>query len=204
MSRTLILVAGVVVLAFVLLRMQGCQRDADTRFEQAAKAAEDSAAVWRVRADSAQAVADSASVRRERAEVRADQAEARADSIRVIGGAVRTRIVHVEVPAEAVPFTAPRDTLIALLTDENTELRTVVAEKDSALIEASSEADALRRVVALHEQSIGVLEEALAMRPSRRWWVPKLTVGYAGIVDRQTREIRDGPGVSVGWEVSFW
>lgn len=203
MSRTLILIAGVVVLAFGLLWYQGCQRDADTRFEQAAKAAEDSAAAWKALADSAAAEADSANVRRGRAEQRADQAEARADSIRVRSVEVRTRIVHVEVPAEAVPFTAPRDTLIALLTDENAELRTVVAEKDSALLEATMESDALRQANALLTQSVGVLEEALAMRPSRRWWMPKLTVGYAGIVDRQTREIRDGPGVSVGWEVSF-
>lgn len=205
MSRNLIgLIAGAVVLVLGLLWWQGRARDASTRFEQAARAAEDSAAVWKAAADSGKVEADSAHARRERAEQRADLAEARADSIRVIRGEVRTRIVTVEVPADALPFTAPRDTLIALLTAENTELRLVVAAKDTALAEASTEATSLRQANALLEQSVGVLEEALAMRPSRRWWVPKITAGYSAIVDRQTREIRDGPGISLGWEVSVF
>jgi hypothetical protein len=182
--KYVVLAAGCIVL---LMWAEGCQRDRQSAWEARADAALAQSEQDRQAATEAQRWADLYAAR-------ADSAIARADSLAHAGGRVIERIRTVIVPAEAIPYTAPRDTAIAILTAEVGALR-------GALRDRTAEADELRNANALLAGNVARLEGVLrdGPKPDRRW-MPVVVVGAAAGMDTGGR-LFAGPAVSVGWRV---
>jgi hypothetical protein len=180
-------VATVAVLTLSLLWLQGRSRDARVAWEARAVAALEQSARDRQSATEARHRADEA-------QQRAVRAESAADSIAQTRRQVVERIRTVTVPAEAIPYTAPRDTAIALLTAEVDTLRVALAER-------RVESDALRLANATLAGNVARLEAVLRERPRpERRWMPVIVVGVSAGVGADLRPFA-GPAVSVGWRV---
>lgn len=196
MTRTVLYLLAVAALAVLaLLLWQGRQNERE--------------ATWRADRERLVAEADSARVVARRAVAAADSATARsaaavrqADSLRGRRPALIVRIDTVTVPAEALPYTAPRDSLIRNLTEENNLLRVALAEEEMAVA-------TLRRA---HGRLLGTVDSLAALvnrAPAGRAKLlgllplPEVTVGYSAGVDRVRREFFDGPAVHVGWRIAL-
>lgn len=136
------------------------------------------------RADSARAVA--AVLQADSAERVATAAEARANEL---AERTRERVVEVrevEVPAEAEPFVAPRDSIIDELLVENDNLRTANAHLRVAV-------DTLRAALFRTQGTVRDLQVVLEERPGPRpVWQPEVGLGvFAGACT-------DGPCAGVG------
>lgn len=183
-----LVVAAVVVLAF-LAGAQAGDRSAAKEWEARAMAATDSSRVAMAAVAEATAAADSA-------EARADAALARADSL---GRRTPERVVEVrevEVPAYAVPFVAPRDSIIDDLLAENTALR--VAE-----MERKAEVVSLRVALGRATASIASLQAVLDDRPRPApWWRPSVGLGaFVGVCDNG-RGCK-GLGLTASWRIAL-
>jgi len=146
-----------------------------------------------------ESVAEAARYRAEAdsAEGRAAAAVAVADTVRIRVREIVTRIDSIPVPADVLPHTAPRDSVIALQRVQLAALRSAVAEHGVA-------ADALRAANATLAVTVERLERVIADRPRpRRAWVPVVTLGYGATVSRQDRRVHDGPVLSFGWQIGF-
>lgn len=140
------------------------------------------ASQWEREVQLALADAEAAGAARRAAEALADslqqvakQAEARADEA---GRRARERVEvvrEVEVPVYAVPFTAPRDSIIDDLVTENYELREVIISERAA---SASLRVALGRVTASEASLKAVLDARPGPAP---WWRPSMGLGaFAG------------------------
>jgi hypothetical protein len=203
LSKTIVGIVAVAIALILLLRLQGCTREQDAVFNAAAKAAEDTAAVLLPLMNAEKTRADSADARRQRAEQRVSQAESRADSIANTRQRIIERIRTVTVPEDARQFTEPRDEIIASQQDEIGELRGALTEAHVAFVEADSARSALGMALSLSERRAQVALDALAQRPTRRWYAPKVVVGPSGIVSQRDWQIHYGFGVTVGWTLSL-
>lgn len=182
--RYIVMAAAAVIL---LMWADGCQKDRRAAWQERARLALEQSEIDRQRAAEAVQRANEASAL-------ADRALLMADSLRNVRATVIERIRTVEVPAEAVPHTAPRDTAIALLVAENDTLR---AALDARRVEVA----ALRDANVVLQSNVARLEAVLKDRPKERTWLPTLTVGYGATVSRQDRRIHDGPAVTIGWRI---
>lgn len=189
MTRTAYLLAALALLLAATLRLQGCDRERRAAWEADAARVTAAARLERARADSANARAAAA-------EVRADSAMAAADALRSRRIAVRVRVDTMHVPVEAQPYTAPRDTLIALLSAEADTLRAVVAAQDTAIAQLRTANGHLRAAL---DSTVAVLER----RPRTRWWVPEVRVGYGGVLSVAEGRMYHGPAVVVGWKITL-
>ena len=188
-----LVVLGVLVAAGLLwLQGRDSAREAQWQADRDRLVADAAAAM--ARADSATAAADSA-------EARSAAAIAMADSLRARRPALRVHIDTVEVPAEALPFTEPRDELIDDLSAENALLRVAVAEEQLAVGQLRVANTDLRAAV----DSLTALVNRAPVGRAKLFGLPlpELTVGYSAGVDRRDRTFFDGPAVSVGWRIGI-
>jgi len=146
--------------------------------------------------DSLKAEAEAAILRAVEAEHRAHQSLAWADSV---GQRARERVVvvrGVEVPAPAVPYTAPRDSIIDVLIAEADTLRQVVVTQEEVI-------SYLRGALAMERASAVVLEDVLHERPGADpWWKPTVTAG-AFVGACSNGRACSGLGVTVGWRIPW-
>lgn len=162
--------------------------------EQSAWEAEIAAEAERTSADRERVAAEARLARLDRE--RAEAAEAAADSLASLRPRVVERIRVDTVPREVVRYTAPRDTLIGILTAEVDTLR-------YALRMRTQEADRLRSSVAVLDATVSRLERVIADRPKPRpAWMPMIVVGAAAGVDSSLRPFA-GPAVTVGWQLKL-
>lgn len=189
----------VVILAVVLvlawLFWQGRQKEAESRWQ-----ADRERVV--AEADSQRALAQWAAQQADAAQKRATAAVLVADSLRARQPRLIVRIDSIPVPAEAVPYTAPRDSLIALLTQENGLLRTAIAEEHEAANALRVANTALRTTA---DSLAALVDRAPVGRPKLLGLIPlpEITIGYSAGIDRRDREFFDGPAVHVGWRVGL-
>jgi hypothetical protein len=177
----------IAALVIVLMWLQGRHDDAQVKWNASVEAAQLEARKEVARADSL--IAASQTYRQQ-----ADSVQAVADSMAALRPRLIVRIDSVPVPAEAVPFTAPRDTLIAVLTAENNALRSVadrlrVSNKDLLIANA------------LLKETVESFNKVLDARPkprSRLW--PVVTVGACAGVGVDMRPFA-GPCAAVGWKL---
>lgn len=189
MRKALPYAIGGLLCVLLYLFMQGRQERGKAQYEADAR---------RILAESRanEARADSLALVAFRAEGRASAAEARADALGSRARVVRVRVDTVPVPAEALPYTAPRDTLIGLLEEENGELRVALAESHTV-------ADALRQSNALLRTSVDSLRSVLSRRPKPRSpLIPTLGAGlFAGVC--ADLKPCSGVGVTLSWRLSL-
>lgn len=171
----------------LLIWWQGRQHDAVTRWEAHVEAAQLEAKKNAARADSLVIASD---MYREQA----DSIQLVADSIAAIRPRLIVRIDSVPVPAEAVPFTAPRDTLITVLTAENESLRSVAKRLQMSTSDALT-ANALLRA------SVDSLSSVLDRRPKpRSRLIPTLGAGIMAGVCSDMRPC-SGVGITLSWRL---
>lgn len=208
--KTLLIIAlAIALFVFVILWYQGRQSTKRTAFDIAAKAVEDSAAVWRPILEAEKARADTAEKRWREAEVEVGLAMDRADSISASRQRVIREIVERPVPEDARQYTDPLHAVIESQDDEISELRSAVASANTALAHADTALSAERNARVLAERTADAALEALAMRPTERWYIPTIGLGYSATVSRRELvkngrvEIHDGPSISAVWKIRF-
>lgn len=137
------------------------------------------------------------------ATLRADSAEARAAAAQRVADELATRtrdrvveVRRVEVPVEAEPFVAPRDSLIDELIVEADTLRAA----NSALREANSQLRlALGRTESVAAAYREVIEDVPGAEP---WWKPQLGAGvFLGLCTGN--EVCAGTGLTLTWRIPW-
>lgn len=178
----------VVAAAGILLAVDSCHQRQDNR-------------AWEARADAAVAMASEEAARASLELARADAASAEAERLQGVadslGRRTRERVVEVRevvVPEYAVPFVAPRDSIIEDLMVENE-----ILEGANLALRASNSylRLALGRVTASESALRAVLDDR--PRPTSRW-LPSVGFGaFAGACS--DGRACSGLGVTVGWEI---
>lgn len=180
------LLAGLVVLLLILV-----WRDARRERERTG---------WEDRVDSALVVADSLAGVAGEAEQRAREAESEAQRLGAEAASTerraRQRVVEirvVEVPESAVPYTAPRDSVIDSLRVVVDQLHKVIELERVAKSE-------LRRALGTSESGRRLLDSVLNDRPGPEpWWKPAVGVGpFVGVCNTG---VCTGLGFNLTWKV---
>jgi chromosome segregation ATPase len=196
---------GAAVLLAALLRYHGWRAEKYELWQADAARVEAEAERERARADSATKRADSLAADAGRQKARADSLATANARLSDIAASLRTRIDTVRVPAEALPYTAPRDSLIRV---QAQQIQTQAAEvsalrnANALLVQAN---DTLRLTVSRISTTVDSLTAVLHRRPHRdRWYVPEIGIGaHAGLNALDGYRVSAGPSVNATWRVKF-
>lgn len=160
-------------------------------------------AEWEETRDSVLAEAEAEARAAADATLRADSAEARAAAAQAMADelAERTRervveVRRVEVPVEAEPFVAPRDSIID-------DLLVVVDSLSEANYQLAEANDELRMALFGLERTNAALQEVIADVPGPEpWWKPQLGAGvFVGLCTGN--EVCSGAGLTLTWRIPW-
>src|SRR5690606_1440404 len=120
---------------------------------------------------------------------RATAAEARADSAQAVARRLRARLDSMPVPDAALAYTAPRDSLIAVLTTETAEFRDALAAERRAHAATATAHERLSVAYTMLSAANDSLLTLLYRRPDpdARWRLPVLGLRVPHAVERGVR-----------------
>ena len=204
MKRNTIIGLGALALLIVgVLIFQGWKRAHDAAWEADVQRVLAVAKVNRAGWDSAAYAATLAENAAGAAMLRAAALEQRANALAYAAARIRTRIDTVTVPADALPYTQPRDSLIAVLDQQIDTLTAALGEQKAATTALTLANAALHESDRLKSIVIDSMTAVLERRPHAHPWIPEIRLGIAAGLDARDYKVFVGPAVQLGWKLNL-